>query len=156
MFVWNGEVAALVGNSTTKQRGVSRIEDSNIGVCQWLALFVDNGSCQVAVGLVGTLNEDFLFLRVTFINYHADGIKAYHLLDGIGKRLAMDGSGDAKVLQFVVEEHDDVVGLLLGELAKDIRERYIIIHEGDTLLGLCADSQQQSKKDKCNISVHGC
>ena len=98
-------------------------------------MFVDDGSRQVAVGLVGTLHEDFLFLRIACIDGHADGIEAYHLLNGIGQRLAADGGGDTEVLQFVVEEHDGIVGLLLCELAEGIGERHIIIFVGYAFLG---------------------
>ena len=53
---------------------------------------------------------------------HADGVEAYHLLDGIGQLLILDGGGDAEVLQFVVEEVDGVVRLLVVQLEQDLAE----------------------------------
>ena len=98
----NHKVSTLIRHATTKQCGVGRIEDGNVGVCHGLSLLVDNASRQVTVCLVDTLHEDIPGLRVACIDNHADGIEAYHLLDGIGQRLAADGSGDAEILQFVV------------------------------------------------------
>ena len=130
LFVWNGEVAALVRHTTTKQRGVGRIEDSNVGICHWLALFIDDGARQVAVGLVDTLHIDF---SVVGLHGHANGIEAYHLLDGIWQFLVLDGSSNAEVLQFVVEEVDDVFLLLVIQLEQGIAERHIIIYMADAL-----------------------
>ena len=76
----------------------------NIGVGHGLAVFVDDGTRQMTLGLVGTLHSDFP------VRYaHTYGIEAYHLADGIGNSLATNGGGDAEVLQFVVEEVDFVV-----------------------------------------------
>jgi hypothetical protein len=77
------------------------------------------------------------------------------LQDGIGQSFAVYGSGDAEVLQFIVEEHDGVVCLLLCKPAESIGERHIIIFMGYAFLSLCADSQQQGKKDECDMSIHG-
>ena len=90
-------------------------------------MFVDDGACQVAVGFVGTLHENLHSLRVACINSHADRIEANHLLDGVGQRFPSNGSGDAEVLQFVVEEHNSIVGLLLCEPIEGIRDGHIII-----------------------------
>ena len=121
------KITALIRDTTTNQRGVCRIENSDIGVCHRLALLVDDVACQVTVGLVGTFHKDLLFVWVACVNGHADGIEAYHLQDGIGQSFAVDGSGDAEVLQFIVEEHDGVVCLLLCKPAEGIGERHIII-----------------------------
>ena len=61
------------------------------------------------------------------LNSHVDGIEAYHLADGIGNRLTVDGSGDTEVLQFVVEETNGVVVGLLIQLSQSLAERHIII-----------------------------
>ena len=60
-------------------------------------------------------------------------IEAYHLLDGIGQFLILDGGCDAEVLQFVVEEVDDVGRLLVVQLEQGLAERHIIICMRDTL-----------------------
>ena len=122
MFVGNSKVSALIRYTTTEQRGVSRIKDSNVCVRHRLALFVNDGARQVSVGLVGALHEDLLCISVVLVNGHANRIEAYHLLDGIGQRLTADGGGDAEVLQFVIEEHDGVVCLQFGELTEGIGE----------------------------------
>ena len=83
----------------------------NIGVRNGLAVLVNDGARQVTVCLMGTLHIDF---AVILFRRHADGIEADHLPDGIRYRLAPDGCGDAEVFQFVVEEHDVVLGLVLG------------------------------------------
>lgn len=81
-------------------------------------------SRQVAVGLLGTFHIDFVVIG---LHGHADGVEAYHLLDGIGQRLAADGGSDAEVLQFVVEEVDDVFRLLVVQLEQGLAERHIVI-----------------------------
>ena len=73
---------------------------------------------------MGTLHID---LAVIGLHGHADGIEADHLLDGIGQTLVLDGGGDAEVLQFVVEEIDDVFLLLVVQLEQGLAERHIII-----------------------------
>ncbi|GJG28402.1 hypothetical protein PRRU23_21020 [Segatella bryantii] len=93
-------------------------------------MLVDDGARQVAVGLVGTLHIDF---SVVGLHGHADGIETYHLLDGIGQTLVLDGGGDAEVLQFVVEEIDDVCRLLVIQLEQGLAERYIIIGMANAL-----------------------
>ena len=92
LIVWNGEIAAFVTDSTTKQRGVYGIEDGNIGIRYGLALLVNNGASQMVVGFVGTLNVNF---AVIGLHSHADGIEAYHLLDGIGHGFAMRKSSNS-------------------------------------------------------------
>ena len=139
LFVWNGEVAAFVRYTATKQRGVGRIEDSNVGICHWLALFIDDGARQVAVGLVDTLHIDF---SVVGLHGHADRVEAYHLLDGIGQFLVLDGGCDAEVLQFVVEEVDDVFRLLVVQLEQSLAERHIIIGMANAL---CEGSKWHAK-----------
>jgi len=94
----------------------------NIGVGHRLAVLVNNGSRQMVFSLMGTLNGNF-----PVCNAYADGIKAYHLTDGIGHGLAMNGGGDAEVFQFVVEEVDFVVGGLGIQLAQGIAERHIVV-----------------------------
>ena len=64
----------------------------------------------MVVGFVGTLHIDFVVLG---LHSHADRIETNHLLDGIGQTLVLDGGCDAEVLQFVVEEVDDVFRLLV-------------------------------------------
>ena len=130
MFVWNGEAATLVRHATAKQGAVDRIKNSYIGIAQGLTLFVDDGSRQVAVGLVGTLHIDFM---VVGLHCHADRVESYHLLDGIGQFLFLDGGCDAEVLQFVVEEVDDVFLLLAVQLEQGLAERHIIISVANAL-----------------------
>ena len=96
----------------------------------------------MSVSLVGTFNEDFLSFRIAIVDNHADRIKAYHLLNGFGKCLSIDSGSNSEILQLVVDEHDSIVGLLLGELVKSIGDRHIIIIIRDTFLSLRADSQQ--------------
>ena len=127
MVIRNSEVTALVADSTTEQRGVSGIEDSDISVCHRHAPFVNDGACQMAVSLMGTLHEDFLFFWIARVDNHADWIEAYHLLYSIRQCFAVDGSCDAEILQFVVEEHNSKVGPLLCEPIESIGERHIII-----------------------------
>ena len=73
----------------------------------------------MAICLVGTLHIDF---SVVGLHGHADGVEAYHLLDGIGQFLVLDGGCDAEVLQLVVEEVDDVLRLLVVQLEQGLAE----------------------------------
>ena len=130
LLVWNGEVTALVRHTTAKEGAVCRIENSYIGIAHGLILFVNDGACQVAVGLVGTLHIDFVVIG---FHGHADGVEAYHLLDGIGQTLVFDGGGDAEVLQFVVEKVDDVFLLLTVQQEQGLAERHIIISVANAL-----------------------
>ena len=98
----------------------------NIGVGHGLAVFVDDGTRQMTLGLVGTLHSDFP------VRYaHTYGIETYHLADGIGNSLATNGGGDAEVFQFIVKEVDFVVCGLGIQLAQGIAERHIIIFTRD-------------------------
>lgn len=60
LLIRNSEIPAFIRYSTTKQRGVGRIEDGDVGIGYRLALFVDNGTRQTTVSFVATLNE-YLF-----------------------------------------------------------------------------------------------
>ena len=82
------------------------------------------------VGFVGTLHIDFVVIG---FYGHADWVEAYHLLDGIGQFLVLDGGCDAEVLQFVVEEVDDVCRLLVVQLEQGLAERHIIISVANAL-----------------------
>ena len=93
-------------------------------------MLINDGSHQVAVGLVGTLHVDFVVIG---LHGHANWIEAYHLLDGIGQLLILDGDRDAKVLQFVVEKVDDVFLLLVVQLEQGLAERHIIISVANAL-----------------------
>ena len=126
LLIRNGEIPAFIRYSTTKQRGVGRIEDGDVGIGYRLALLVYDSTRQMTVGFVGTLNE-YLFSVLICTRGDTDGVEANHLLDGFGQTFVLDSSCDAEVLQFVVEEHDGVVGLLLCQLFESIRERHIII-----------------------------
>ena len=59
LFVWNCEIAAFIADTTTEQGGVGGIENSDVGVCHGLALFINDGACQATVSLVCTLHIDF-------------------------------------------------------------------------------------------------
>ena len=124
----------------------------DVGIGEGQSVLVDDSARQVAVGLVGTLNENLLTLRTALVYNHVDGIEAYHLLDGFGQRLATDGGGDAEIFELVVEEHDRKVVLLLVQLAKGIRERHIIEGACDTL-GLHRCKEQASDEDS-NSTFH--
>ena len=118
-----------------------------------LALLVDDGARQAAGGLVGTLHENLTSVLIG-ARSDADGIEAYHLLNGFRQVFVLDISGDTEVLQFVVEEVDGVARLLLCELPQRIREGYVVVFVRYSFLSLCADSQQQGNNES-HISVHG-
>ena len=112
----------------------------NIGVCNGLTSFVDDGALVAGFRFLYAFHEDLLsFLFGTCSD--VDRIEAYHLLDGFGQMLVLDSCRDTKVLQFVVEEVDGVTRLLLTELSQRIREGYVIVFTRYSLLCLCTDSQ---------------
>ena len=149
----NNKNTTPVRNATTKEGAVSRIENGNIGVCNGLALLINDSARQMEVGLMDALHENLL--SVLFgARSDADGIKANHLLNGFGQVLAFDISGDTEVFQFVIEEIDSVACLLLTELSQRIREGYVIVFTRYSLLCLCTDSQQQGKNENY-MSIHG-
>ncbi len=76
-------------------------------------MIVDDGTCEVAVGLMSTFHDDFAIL-----NDHTDRVEANHLADGIGDGFSADGGCDAEVFQIVVEETDGIVLTLLVQLAQ--------------------------------------
>ena len=128
----------------------------NIGVGHGLAVLVDDGARQMALGLVGTLHIDFALATL----HDADGIEANDLHDGLRDRLVLDAGGHAEVLQFVIDEVDGVRLLQIVEFHQSLRQRYIIILSGDVL---CAaqqrhdtgnDGEYQSSR-KYNQSFHG-
>ena len=71
----------------------------NIGVGHWLAVFVNDGTRQMALGLVDALHGNH---TIGLGDTH--GIEAYHLTDGIRQSAAMKRSGDTEILKFVVDE----------------------------------------------------
>ena len=105
LFVGDGEIAALIGDTAAEQRRVLGREQGNVGVCHGLSCLVDDGARQVAVGLVGAFHVD-LALAVLC---HSDGIEPHKLLYGVGDGCVVHCGRHAEVLQFVVDE-DDVVG----------------------------------------------
>ena len=74
----NNKNATLVRDTTTKEGAVSRIENSNIGVCNGLALFVDDGTRQMEVGLVNAFHGNH---TISLGDTH--GIETYDLTDSI-------------------------------------------------------------------------
>ena len=99
---------------------------------------------------MGTLHIDFVVLG---FHGHANWIEAYHLLDGIGQFLILDGGCDAEVLQFVVEEVDDVGRLLVVQLEQGLAERHIIVFTIYVftiyyLLRLSVERYQHERKDE--------
>ena len=150
----NHKVAALIRHTATKLCRVDRIEDCNVGVGQRLPLFVNNDSHQVTVCLLYALHKN-LFPVFIGTGSDADGIETDHLLDGFRQVFVLDSSSDTKVLQFVVEEVDSIVSLLLTELSQRIREGYVMVFASYSFLCLCADCQQQGKNNNSYTSIHG-
>ena len=124
-----------------------------IGVCNGLALLVDNSNLLATLRPMFTLNKNLFFV---FVGAHSDayGIETDHLMDGFGQTFVLDCCSDTEVLQFVVEEIYSVTCLLLTELSQRIGEGYVIVFTRYSFLCLCTDSQQQGKNES-NISVHG-
>ena len=76
----NNKNATLVRYSACNQRGVSRVKNGNISIRHGLALFVDDGTRQMTVGLMGTFYINLMFSTLD----HTDWIEANNLQDGIG------------------------------------------------------------------------
>ena len=79
--------------------------------------------------LLGTFHK---YLRT--VHCHADGIEANHLSDGIGNGLMVNGSGDTKILQLVVEKVDFKTGLFRIQLAQGFADGHVVILAGYALL----------------------
>ena len=99
LLIGNDKLARLVADPTREKSGVSRIEDGNIGKGQRLALFVDEGSPQVALRLVGALHE-----ILVAVPDNADGIEANDLHQRIVEAEAFEGAGDGEVFEVVIYE----------------------------------------------------
>ena len=99
LLVGNNKLARLIADPTREKSRVSRIEDGNIGKGHRLVLFVDEGSPQVALRLVGTLHE----ILVT-IPDDADGIEAHDLHQRIVEAETFEGAGDGEVFKVVIHE----------------------------------------------------
>ena len=152
-FTGDDEETSLVTYASTYESRIRWMKQVNIGVCNGLTCFVNDGALVAGFRFLYAFHEDLLsFLFGTCSD--ADRIEAYHLLDGFGQMLVLDSCRDTKVLQFVVEEVDGVTRLLLTELSQRIREGYVIVFTRYSFLCLCTDSQQQGKNES-NISVHG-
>ena len=89
----------------------------NIGVGYRLAVLVDDGACQMAVCLVGTLHE-YLMLPA-FDN--SNGVETDYLEDGIRQRFLLNICPDLKILQLLVDEVDGVVPLQVVEFHQCLR-----------------------------------
>ena len=72
------EVAALVRHATAEQRGVGGIHHGHVRISHWLPLLVDDGACEVAVGLVRALHIEFVFSTID----NPDWIESDDLHDG--------------------------------------------------------------------------
>ena len=124
-----------------------RRKQGDVGVGHGLTLLVDDSTLVAEGRLLRTLDYDFLLAGIcnTRLNGHADGIKTYHLTDSIGHGLAMYRSGDAEVLQFVVEETNGVFLGLLVQLAQGLAERHVVIIACN-LLGLHSGKDKAADK----------
>ena len=71
----------------------------NIGVGHRLAVFVNNGARQMALGLVDALHGNY-----TIGLGDAHRIEAYYLTNGIRQGAAMKHGSDTEILKFVVDE----------------------------------------------------
>ena len=76
----NNEVTTFVRHTTAKQRAVSRVENGNVSVSHRLALLVDDGARQMAIGLMGTFHINLMFSTLD----HTDRIESNNLQDGFG------------------------------------------------------------------------
>ena len=96
----NNEVTTFVRHTTAKQRAVSRVENGNISIRHGLALFVDDGTRQMAISLVGTFYINLMFSTLD----HTDWIEANNLQDGVMNSLVLYMSGYAEVFEFIVDK----------------------------------------------------
>ena len=134
LLVGYDELSRLIADSTREKNGVSRVEDGDIGVGHGLALFVDEGARQVALGFVSTLHE-----VLVAISDDANGIEAYHFRQGIAEAEALETASDGEVLQVVIDE-----GYLMAfgggvQVFQYTAERLVLITAGN-LLGRCVAS----------------
>ena len=98
----------------------------NIGVGHGLAVLVDDGARQMAIGLMGTFHINLMFSTL----YHTDRIETNNLQDGIRDGLVLYMSGYSEVFKFIVDKGDVVIsGLFLNVLQG--------IGKGDVLKGVC-------------------
>ena len=107
MFNGNHKNATIVGDTTTKDGAVSRVENGNICVRYGLTLFVDDGARQMAVCLVGTFHINLMFSTLD----HTYRIKASQLYYGIGNRLVLQMSCHAEGFKFIVNKGDILAGM---------------------------------------------
>ena len=140
MFTGDDKETAFVRYATGNQRGVLGREQGDVGVGYGLALLVDDGALVAEGRLLQTLHYDFPVL-----NGHEDRIKTYHLADGVGHGLAVYRSGDAEVLQLVVEETDGIVLGLLVQLAQGLAQRHVVVFACN-LLGLHSGKDKAADK----------
>ena len=126
------KIAAFVGHTACNQCRILGREQGDVGIGYGLALLVNDGALVSVVCFLHAFHENLLTALVIACR-DTDGIESYHLSDGFGQCLAVDGRGDAEVLQFVVEKHDGIAGLLLAELPEGIGERNIVIGMCDAL-----------------------
>jgi hypothetical protein len=102
-----------------------------------LSLFVDDVSCQVLTGLVGTFHVNLTLS----LHGHADGVEADALLDGIGDGLVLHLGRHAEIFQFVVDEDDVVAFGLSLQFFQHVRHGHI----GEGLAdALCWESRGHS------------
>jgi hypothetical protein len=125
-FTWDDEETSLVAHASTDKRGIRWMKQVNVGVCNGLALLVDDVTLVAGFSFLYALHKNLMSILLS-ARSDAYGIETDHLLYGFGQMLVLDSCSDTEVLQFVIEEIDGVTCLLLTELSQRIREGYVMI-----------------------------
>ena len=117
----NDEVAGRRGHAAIDERRVARIEHGDVDKLHGLAFLVDDSPRELALFLLRAFHEDHVGQCMALVvlaaadHFHADGIEADKLMDGVGHALVLHISSDLEVFEVVISKVDDVV---LGDRAQ--------------------------------------
>ena len=137
-LVGHYKLTGRVRHTAREQSGVVGIQHGHIGEGHRLAVLVDDGARQVALGLVGALHEILLSVLGD-----AHGIEAHYCAEGIVEAQSLEAATHGEVLQVVIDEGYLMVRGGIVQVLKHTAERLSLVVAG-YFLGHCAaaDSAQ--------------
>ena len=101
----NHEVASLIAHTTTYINRIGWGKESDVGVCNRLAICPHDSSYQLRAVFLDAFHED-----VAPLDIDSDGIESTDFADGIGQvAAALYGLGHSEVLEFIVDEGNVVM-----------------------------------------------
>ena len=149
----NDEVAGRRGHAAIDERGVARAEHADIDKLHGLSILVHHTARELAALLLYAFHEDqvgerfSLGILSTVHDFHADGIEADDLADGVGNRLVAHVRGHLEVFQVVVGEVDHILVARHAQIAQRVSHGGIAKRVGDGLgAEACAHHEQHGEK----------